>query len=101
MRFTIRGALLLAAAAIAFASIYIVPAADSSSAPKAWAHGVSYVLPRLMVADFLAFCAAIVFARGLGRTGHDVASYIAWFFVVVLSFPWVLALLFFVRVLFV
>ena len=100
MTYKTQGLLLFGAAAIVFASIYIVPAADPADSPKAWAHGVGYVLPRLLVADFLAFCSAVVFAHALYRGAHRGASFFVWFLAVVLFVPWVLMLAFLIRVVF-
>jgi hypothetical protein len=66
-----KAALLIASliSAAVFASIFAVPAADPQSAPKAFAHGVGYVLPRVLITLICAAAASVLVLVQIRRTG--------------------------------
>jgi len=52
-----------------FASIFAVPAADPESAPKAFAHGVGYVLPRVFGTLIFAAATSVLVLIQIRRFG--------------------------------
>ena len=55
--------------AVIFATIFLQPAADSHDAPKAWAHGVTYVLPRVIGTLLFGIASLVLTAIQMRRTG--------------------------------
>lgn len=61
--------MLCLSSAIMFATIFALPAADPGSAPKAWAHGVGYVFPRLCGTLVFAFVAVVLWGIEVKKLG--------------------------------
>ena len=56
--------------AAGFATIYTKPAASHHHAPKAWAHGVGFVFPRIVWTEMFGLAAIIVFAVLCAKVGR-------------------------------
>jgi hypothetical protein len=100
MNYKTWGFLLIFASAVAFASIYIVPADSSGLSNRAWAHGVGYVLPRLLAANLFAFFSMAVLGAGNHRRGRRAASKLFWSLAIALLLPALCVIAFFIRIIF-
>jgi len=85
------------ASAAAFATIFMMPAADPGDSPKAWAHGVAFVLPRLVLSESSAFVAIGLFGILMYRHGSKVVWHPLTVCLAVLLLPAAYALVFVLR----